>query len=79
MPSVSTVLSHIFLSVGISFNSLSLPQAGSELPSEDITRAGPEHSPAVFEAPAELSCIVVAVIVEGGPLPALQKGLMRFG
>ena len=73
MSGVRSILSDIFLSVEKSFNSLALPHPTSKLPGEDITVTGSEHSPAVFEAPPELSCIVVPILVEGGPLPALHK------
>ena len=72
MPSVCPVLPDVFLSVVEGLDSLPLPDAGPELPGEDVTGAGPEHPPAVLEAAAEASCVVVAVVVDGGSFPALH-------
>ena len=72
MPGVRPVLAHVLLSVVESFYSLALPHPGQEVPSEDVPSAGPEDSPAVFEAAAEASGIVVTVVVDGGPLATLQ-------
>ena len=74
VPSVCPVLADVFLSVVESLDSLPLPDAGPELPGEDVTGTGPEHPPAVLEAAAEASGVVVAVVVDSRPFPTLWKG-----
>ena len=71
MPPVPPVLADVLLSVVESFDSLALPHSRPEFPSEDIPSAGPEDSPAVFEAAAESSGVVVTVVVDCGTLATL--------